>query len=70
MAIWLNGHMANMALNGHIAIWPLWCNDGQYGCFRKQQYKYGNLVKTVIQFDHPSSTESKNGPVAYFPLHF
>ena len=24
MAIWLYGHMAIMASNGHIAIWPLW----------------------------------------------
>ena len=24
MAIWLYGHMAIMAPNGHIEIWPLW----------------------------------------------
>jgi hypothetical protein len=27
-------------------------------------------VKTVSQFDYPVSNESKNGPVAYFPLYF
>ena len=64
-----------------MAIWPLWrqmaiwkygrygIKDGHYGCFRKHQYKCGKLVKTVSQFDHPASTESKNGPVAYFPLY-
>jgi hypothetical protein len=30
----------------------------------------GNLVKMVSQFDHPASNESKNGPLAYFPLYF
>ena len=24
MAIWLNGHMAIMASNSHMAIWSLW----------------------------------------------
>jgi hypothetical protein len=36
---------------------------------RKQQHKFGNLVKTVSQFDNPASNESNNGPVAYFPLY-
>ena len=63
-------HMAIMASNSHIAIWPLWRQRWPYGCFWKQQYKYSNLVKTVSQFNHPASNESKNGPVSYFPLYF
>jgi hypothetical protein len=68
--------------NGHMAIWPFghygveWpCSrygvkGGHYGCFRKQQYKCSNLVKESSRFDFPTSNESKNGPMEYFPLYF
>ena len=72
MAIWLHGYMAIMAPNSHIAIESnghYSVKDGHYGCFRNQQYKCSNLVKTVSQFDYPAANESKNGPVAYFPLY-
>jgi hypothetical protein len=59
MAIWPYSHMAIMANNG-----------GNMGVFRKRQSKCCNMVKTVSQIDHLASKESKNGPVAYFPLYF
>jgi hypothetical protein len=57
MAIRLTGHMAIMASNVD--------NMGVFG-----NSKCGNLVKTVSQFDHPASYDSKNGTMANFPLYF
>ena len=55
---------------GHIAILLYGIKDGQYGRCRKKQYKCSNLAKELSQFDLPVRNESKNSPMAYFPLYF
>jgi hypothetical protein len=62
--------MAEIWQYGHIAIWLYGIKDGQYGFCRKKQYKCSNLAKELSRFDLPVRNESKNGPMAYFPLYF
>jgi hypothetical protein len=69
-AIWQYGLMAIFWPYGHIAIWPYGVKRHQYGCLLKQQYKCNNLAKELYRFDLSVRNESKNGPMAYFPLIF
>jgi hypothetical protein len=62
--------MTKIWLYGHIAIWLYGIKDGQYGCCRKKQYKCSNMARELSRFNLPVRNESKNGPMAYFPLYF
>ena len=70
MAIWPYGHMAIFWPYGHLAISLYGVKCGQYGCLWKQHYKCSILTKELSWLDLPVINESKNGPMANFPLYF